>query len=133
MRLGIIGTLALIGMLASTARLRAHHSFSAEYDAKAMITLTGKVNSVEWSNPHISIHLDVTDAAGKVTRWAVEGYPPNTLSRNGFARENLKQGDTVTITAFRAKNGSNTASGHEVIFSDGTKKLVGGQTEFFKR
>ena len=74
MRLDYLGILAVTGLLASTAPLLAHHSFSAEYDANAMITLIGKINSVEWSNPHISIQLDVTDAAGKVTTWAVQGY-----------------------------------------------------------
>lgn len=133
MPLKYLGLLALAGGLASTVPMRAHHSFSAVYDANAMITLTGKVNKVEWSNPHISIQLDVANPDGKVTTWTVEGYPPNTLRRNGFPRELLKQGDAVTITAFRAKDGTNAASGREVTFSDGTKKIVGGQSEFFKR
>src|SRR5579871_5911950 len=37
----------------------AHHSFGAEYDAKAPITITGVVTKVEWTNPHIHFYLDV--------------------------------------------------------------------------
>jgi hypothetical protein len=115
MRLKYLTILGLAGMLFSTAPVRAHHSFAAEYDSKTMITLTGKINKVEWTNPHIYIHLDVTDPAGKVTTWALEGFP----------RDILKQGDTVTITAYKAKDGSNTGAGREVTFKDGSKKFAG--------
>ena len=29
-----------------------HHSFSAEFDAKKPVTLTGEVVMMEWANPH---------------------------------------------------------------------------------
>jgi hypothetical protein len=122
MRLKYLGVLAL---LASSLPMSAHHSFAAEYDSKTMITLTGKISKVEWTNPHIYIHVDVADPAGKVTSWALEGYPPNTLKRTGFPRDILKQGDTVTITAYKAKDGSNTGAGREITFKDGSKKFAG--------
>jgi hypothetical protein len=125
MRLKYLGILAVAGLLAGTAPVRAHHSFAAEYDSKTMITLTGKISKVEWTNPHIYIYVDVVDPAGKVTTWGLEGYPPNTLKRTGFPREILKLGDTVTITAYKAKDGSNTGAGREVTFKDGTKKFSG--------
>jgi len=89
----------------------AHHSFAAEYDSKTILTLTGTISKVEWTNPHIYIHLDVKDPAGKVTTWALEGYPPNTLKRTGFSRDQLKQGEQITITAYKSKDGSNTGAG----------------------
>lgn len=103
----------------------AHHSFAAEYDSSTLLTLTGVVTKVEWTNPHIYIYLDVKDAAGKTTSWALEGYPPNTLKRTGFARNLLKEGDTVTITAYKAKDATNTGAGREVTFPDGSKKFAG--------
>jgi|ERR1041385_6227334 hypothetical protein len=113
------------GVLAITTPTWAHHSFAAEYDSNTMITLTGKITKVEWTNPHIYIHLDVPEAGGKVANWALEGYPPNTLKRTGFPRAVLKEGDTVTITAYKAKDGSNTGAGREVTFPDGSKKFAG--------
>jgi hypothetical protein len=100
---------------------RAHHSFAAEYDSNSMMTVTGKVTKVEWTNPHIYVHL--TDAQG--TTWALEGYPPNTLKRTGFPRDILKLGDTLTITAYKSKDGSHTGAGREVTFPDGSKKFMG--------
>src|SRR5689334_19645226 len=79
----------------------AHHSFAAEYDSNTLITLTGKISKVEWTNPHIYIHIEVLEG-GKVTSWALEGYPPNTLKRTGFPRDVLKEGDTITITAYKS-------------------------------
>ena len=125
MRLKYLGILSLVGMLASTAPVSAHHSFAAEYDSNTMVTLTGKISKVDWTNPHIYIHVDVKDTTGKVTAWSLEGYPPNTLKRTGFPRAILKEGDTITITAYKAKDGTNTGAGREITFPDGSKKFAG--------
>lgn len=113
------------GLLLAMTPAWAHHSFAAEYDSKQMITLTGVINKVEWTNPHIYVFLDVKDDSGKVTTWSLEGYPPNTLKRTGFSRDMLKIGDTVTITAYKSRDGSNTGAGREITFSDGSKKFEG--------
>jgi len=112
-------------LLMSSMPAVAHHSFAAEYDSNTVITLTGVVTKVDWTNPHMYIHLDVKNGSGKVTNWSLEGYPPNTLKRTGFSRDSLKEGDTITITAYKAKDGSNMGAGREVTFPDGSKKFAG--------
>ena len=57
-------------VLAATARLLAHHSFAAEFDAGKRVTLKGTVTKVDWRNPHIYVYLNVKDDTGKVTEWA---------------------------------------------------------------
>ena len=69
----------------------AHHSFPAQYDIDKPITLTGKVTKVEWTNPHIFIYADVTDANGAVVSWAFEMGGPNALIRQGWKRDSLKK------------------------------------------
>ena len=126
MKYRFLAVLAGFGLLLmSSIPVMAHHSFAAEYDSNTVITLTGVVTKVDWTNPHMYIHLDVKDATGKVTNWALEGYPPNTLKRTGFMRDSLKEGDTITITAYKAKDGSNMGAGREVTFPDGSKKFAG--------
>jgi hypothetical protein len=121
-----LASVAAFGMLLMLpSEGQAHHSFAAEYDSHTLITLTGVVTQLDWTNPHIYIHLDVKDASGKVTSWSLEGYPPNTLKRTGFARDSLKEGQTVTITAYKAKDATNTGAGREVTFPDGSKKFAG--------
>lgn len=114
----------VLGFLA-TAPVWAHHSFAAEYDSKQLITLNGVITKVEWTNPHIYIYIDVKEANGDVTNWSLEGYPPNTLKRTGLSRDNLKIGDEITITGYKAKDGTYTAAGREITFPDGTKKFAG--------
>lgn len=126
MRRKLLTTAAGFGLLLlSSVPMMAHHSFAAEYDSNTMLTLTGVVTKVDWTNPHMYIHLDVKDANGKVTSWSFEGYPPNTLKRTGFSRDSLKEGQMITITAYKAKDGSNTGAGREVTFPDGSKKFAG--------
>ncbi|PWU08522.1 MAG: hypothetical protein C5B51_07705 [Terriglobia bacterium] len=118
----VMGVLAL---LLAAAPVWAHHSFAAEYDGKQMVTLKGVVTKVEWTNPHIYIYIDVKDANGSATNWALEGYPPNTLKRTGFTRDLLKIGEEITVTAYKSKDGSSTGAGREVTFPDGSKKFAG--------
>ena len=125
MKYGFIITMAAFGLLLAEMPAAAHHSFAAEYDSNNLITLSGVITKVEWTNPHMYIHLDVKGPDGKVVSWALEGYPPNTLKRTGFTRDILKEGATVTMTAYKAKDGSNTGAGREITFSDGSKKFAG--------
>ena len=103
----------------------AHHSFAAEFDINQPVRLMGKVTRIEWSNPHTYFYIDVTDASGKITNWAIEGPSPGALSRRAWQKGDLKVGDTVVVEGYRAKNGTNTANGRRVTLPDG-RKLYGG-------
>jgi len=116
---------AALSLLLAAAPVWAHHSFAAEYDGKQLITLKGAITKVEWTNPHIYIYIDVKDANGAATNWALEGYPSNTLKRTGFTRDLLKVGEEITVTAYKSKDGSFTGAGREVTFPDGSKKFAG--------
>src|SRR5947209_19250938 len=85
----------------------AHHSFAAEYDKNRPVKFTGVVTKMEWMNPHIYYYVDVKDASGKITNYAVEGGTPNSLRRRGGGKDSLKAGDLVTVEGYMAKNGSN--------------------------
>lgn len=125
MRSGFLAALTFSALFWAAAPIRAHHSFAAEYDSKEIITLKGVLTKVEWTNPHAYIFVDVKDESGNVTTWSLEGYPPNTLKRTGFAKDLLKVGDEITITAYKAKDASFTGAAREITFPDGSKKFLG--------
>ena len=103
----------------------AHHSFAAEFDANAPVTLRGTITKMEWINPHSWIHIDVKNPDGTVTEWMVEGGTPNTLFRRGFTREAVKAGMEITVEGYRAKNGANRANGRDLILNDGRRLFMG--------
>lgn len=117
-----------IGLLMSAVSLLAHHSFAAEYDNNKPIKFTGKVTKVEWLNPHIYVYLDAQDAGGKTVNYAVEGGAPNGLFRQGWRKDTLKIGDTLSIEGFLAKDGSNTVNARSWLLPGG-KKVFGGTNE----
>ena len=121
----IVLSAATIGLLAAALPVLAHHSFAAEFDSAKPITLTGVVTKVEWMNPHTHFLIDVKDENGKVTNWDFETGSPNALARRGWTRHSLKEGDVVTVDAFRAKDGSNLASARMVKLADGRKVFAG--------
>ena len=115
-----------MGLLAGALPMLAHHSFSAEFDNSKPVALQGTVTKVDWMNPHIWIYLDVKDdKTGAVSAWQCEGGPPNTLTRNGWTKNDLKKGDSISINGTLAKDASKTCNATTVKFSDGRTVFAG--------
>jgi hypothetical protein len=117
--------LALSVLLLAPLQALAHHAFAAEFDRAKRVTVQGTVAKLEWSNPHIWIYVDAKEADGKVVRWQCEGGSPNTLIRQGWTKNSLKQGDPVSIDGYRAKDGSTTCNSSTVKLADGTRLFAG--------
>jgi hypothetical protein len=124
-----IGALVAGALLAAATPLIAHHSFAAEYDNRKPVKVTGVLTKVEWTNPHVWFYLDVKDDAGTVTTWGFSGGPPGVLQRRGIPKSVLKLGETIVVEGFRARDGSNNASGGTVTFTDGRRVFTASQED----
>ena len=93
---GII--VAALGLFCLTVPIAAHHGFDTEYDSNKTITGTGVVSKVEWTNPHMHVYIDVTDASGKVTTYNLELTSPNAIQRLGWNKNDLLAGEKVTFS-----------------------------------
>lgn len=121
--------LVVVGIMSTpVARLSAHHSFAAEFDATKPITLRGTVTKIERTNPHGWLYLDVTEPNGAVNNWAIETNAPAALARRGMTKETLAIGTEVKIEGFRAKDGSRMVNGTTLTFPDGRDLFVGSTT-----
>jgi len=125
MRTPLLVAAALLGMFAARVPLAAHHSFAAEFDGSKPVTLKGTVTKMEWTNPHAWLHVDVKGPDGKVVEWLIEGGAPNALLRRGWNRESVAAGTAILVQGFRARDGSNRASGGDVTLPDGKKLFIG--------
>jgi hypothetical protein len=112
--------------------LAAHHSFASVFDQNKPASFTGTVTKVEWTNPHAWFYLDVKDDKGVVHNYACETGPPNILARNGWKKDSLKIGDTVSVSAFRAKDGTDTFSTRQITMPDGRKVFAGSAEDSSK-
>ena len=90
-------SLVAVGLAAFGVAASAHHSF-APFDMGVTRTVSGAIKTVEWTNPHIWVWLDVPNEQGGVDPWGFEGMSPNFLGRRGWTRTSLKPGDKVTVT-----------------------------------
>jgi hypothetical protein len=150
-RIGAI-VCATAGILAAPLPLSAHHSFSAEFDATRQIKVTGEVSEVEWMNPHAWIHVrahevcerrgsdNLRDAssdeewacrtigADEAVEWGFELASPNGLMRQGWTRNSLSLGETVTIEGSRARDDSPNGNARTVTTAEG-KRLFAGSSQ----
>lgn len=136
----------LVAAVIAVTPVVAHHSFSAEFDAAREIKVTGKVTTLEWTNPHAWFHVDITEicegpagseknktwkcspgGSGPVD-WAFELASPNGLMRLGWSRNSLKSGDVVSVEGSRAKDGSRRGNARSVVMADG-KRLFAGSSQ----
>jgi hypothetical protein len=105
-------------LLIASGSTFAHHGMTA-YDFQRQITLKGTVTRFEFANPHVLLHLDVTDGQGKAVGWIAETGSPNMMSRGGWTKSTLKAGDRITVTGHPAKDGSPAMRFVKVVLPDG--------------
>src|SRR5215470_11772771 len=127
MRTKLAAAIAVCGLFLSmaSAPLSAHHAFAAEFDANKPVKFEGTVTKMEWTNPHVWIHVDVKQPNGAVEKWAFEAGTPNVLFRRGFTKNSLLPGTKIVLDGYRAKDGSRRANGRDVTFADGKKLFLG--------
>jgi uncharacterized protein DUF6152 len=110
-----VGTLLL-----AAVPVLAHHSVTAEFDPKKSFTVTGTLKRLDWTNPHIYVWVEVKEPDGNVVTYGIEAVPPGMLHRAGVTRDAFKVGETVTVIAAPAKDGTkNIGLGRRITFADG--------------
>ncbi|OFW12951.1 MAG: hypothetical protein A3F70_08950 [Acidobacteria bacterium RIFCSPLOWO2_12_FULL_67_14] len=125
MKVKLVGALALAGGLLAVLPLQAHHSFAAEFDITAPITLRGTLTKMDWVNPHGWIYVDVAGPDGKVVNWAIEAGGPTQLLRRGLRKTDFPSGTKVVVEGYKAKSGAAKANGKTVTFEDGRNFFLG--------
>jgi len=82
----------------------AHHSF-AMFDQTKKVTIEGKISDIEWTNPHVWIHVDVAKDDGSVETWGIEMTSRVHLTRQHFPINDLAVGDAGVFVMSPYANG----------------------------
>lgn len=99
-----IALLACLSVATPNASL-AHHSHG-NYDVRAYTELEGTVADYIWLNPHAWIYLNVNDGKGGTVTWALEGGSITELSKHGWRKDSLKEGDKISVRCHALRDGA---------------------------
>ena len=114
------GLAVTAGAVAALSAASGHHSVSGVFDSERPFEINGVVTDVEWINPHIYMHLEVTGEDGNVTRWQLETAPTAFLRKAGITKAMLEgDGSPVTITGIASHTLPNVGWIHRITFADG--------------
>ena len=116
--------LGAVGILGVTSPLFAHHTWPV--DRSREITVKGTVTGYSWANPHVMIALDVNQG-GKVEKWNVGGPSTDRMAANGWDRNTLKPGDTITGVGYRFSDGSNVLRLEKILMASGKELRLYGR------
>ena len=119
-------TLCLL-LSGSAMRAAAHHAFAAEFDVSHPVKVKGTTTKLEWTNPHAVLHIDAKDQSGQMKQWVLEMGSPSALTRAGWTRTLVKEGDQITVDAWLSRTDATKANLKSVKLKDG-REYSGGSS-----
>jgi hypothetical protein len=120
-----IAAVGILGGLLAVSPLLAHHAWPVESSRE--VTVRGTVTSYSWNNPHVMIGLDVRAGNGTIEKWDVGGPSVSRMAGNGWGRDTLKNGDAITATGHRFKDGSRILRLQKVVMANGKEMFLYGR------
>lgn len=110
----------IILLVAAPATGLAHHSF-AMFNRDQTMSVSGSVKDYEWANPHVWIHVMVTDEKGVPREWGFEMQSIAQDSRAGWRPDSVKPGDKITVEFHPLKDGTRGGQLASAVLANGTR------------
>ncbi|HYR42902.1 MAG TPA: DUF6152 family protein [Terriglobia bacterium] len=113
----------LLGTLLGAPCLFSQRSFSTTYDTSRQVKLQGVVTRIDWVNPNAFFFVDVKEATGTITNWAIQFGNPLELEKNGWKRSSLHIGDGVTVEGTPARGLTRQVYAKSVVLTRTGRRL----------
>jgi hypothetical protein len=108
----------VMGLGAAAYPVAAHHS-TTMFDREKTLPLVGTVKELHWTNPHVAIFIENTNAAGaSAGLWVIELTSPGNLVRSGWTRSVVKPGDKVTADIHPLRDGTKGGALRKITLVD---------------
>jgi hypothetical protein len=112
------GLMLAVLLLLAGIRVMSHHGWN-DVDRNNPTTLTGKIKTLHYMNPHVAIELD---GAGK--GWNIELLHPSGLDQRGVTREMLLPGTKINLTGFPYKGVSGRMRAEKITLNGKTFSML---------
>jgi hypothetical protein len=108
----------VMGLGAAAYPVAAHHS-TTMFDREKLLPLVGTVKELHWTNPHVAIFIENTNAQGAAAGlWVIELTSPGNLVRSGWTRAVVKPGDKVTADIHPLRDGTKGGALRKITLTD---------------
>jgi hypothetical protein len=121
---------ASVFLFAAVQPASAHHS-TGMFDFTKPVIYKGTITKIDWMNPHVFLYIDARKTTAPpgspIEKWALEGPTPNALMSSGrLMPDELKVGDTITVTGAPRKDGLPTMRIVTLTLSTGKTVNISG-------
>ena len=120
-----VRAIVILALVSVTIPVSAHHSWPVSYSQ--LVTVKGTVTEFMWANPHPMITVEVRTANGGTEKWLIGGPAINRMEANGWTKDTVKPGDTITGIGYQFADGQKIVRMERAILPDGKEIRVYGR------
>ena len=120
-----VRAIVILALVSVAIPLSAHHSWPVSYSQ--LVTVKGTVTEFMWANPHPMITVEVRTANGGTEKWLIGGPAINRMEANGWTKDSVKPGDTITGIGYQFADGQKIVRMERAILPDGKEIRVYGR------
>ena len=109
--------------IASALSVSAHHSHPLFYDQCKSVTIEGRVENIQWKNPHVWIDLTMSDGTTYHAEWtSLEGVTRN--GGPGSAQDALTADARVVVTGNPVRDPARIRASYPAFKDDPDPRIV---------
>jgi hypothetical protein len=120
-----VRAIVILALVSVAIPVSAHHSWPVSYSQ--LVTVKGTVTEFMWANPHPMITVEVRTTNGGTEKWVIGGPAINRMEANGWTKDTVKPGDTITGIGYQFADGQKIVRMERAILPDGKEIRVYGR------